>query len=177
MQTLIQDLLKYSRIQAQEQNPLPVNTGEVLQEILTHLRMTIEDKQASITHDPLPIIQTDRSHFQHLLQNLITNAIKFHGPKPPEIHISAEERSDGWIFSVQDNGIGVGSEYFERIFLPFKRLHTREEYQGTGIGLAICRKIVERRGGRIWVESEAGKGAKFFFTLPKNPEKVHAESY
>lgn len=167
MQTLIQDLLKYSRIQAQELNPVPVNAEEVLNEILKHLRMAIEDKQASITHDPLPIIQTDRSHFQHLLQNLITNAMKFHGPKPPHIHVSAEERSDGLIFSVQDNGIGIGSEYFERIFLPFKRLHTREEYQGTGIGLAICKKIVERRGGRIWVESEAGRGSKFSFTLSK----------
>lgn len=167
MQTLIQDLLKYSRIQAQELNPVPVNGEEVLNEMLEHLRMVIEDKQASITHDPLPIIQTDRSHFQHLLQNLITNAMKFHGPKPPHIHVSAQERANEWLFSVQDNGIGIGSEYFERIFLPFKRLHTREEYQGTGIGLAICKKIVERRGGRIWVESEAGSGSKFSFTLPK----------
>jgi PAS domain S-box-containing protein len=167
MQTLIQDLLKYSRIQAQELNPAPVNSEDVLKEILVHLHMVIEDQQASITHDPLPIIQIDRSHFQHLLQNLITNAIKFHGPKPPHIHVSAQERSDEWYFSVEDNGIGVGSEYFERIFLPFKRLHTREEYQGTGIGLAICKKIVDRRGGRIWVESESGIGAKFSFTLPK----------
>jgi PAS domain S-box-containing protein len=167
MQTLIQDLLKYSRIQAQELNSVPVHAEEVLNEILEYLRMAIEDKQASITHDPLPTIQTDRSHFHHLLQNLITNAIKFHGPTPPHIHVSAQERSDGWVFSVQDNGIGVGSEYFERIFLPFKRLHTREEYQGTGIGLAICKKIVERRGGRIWVDSEVGKGSKFSFTLPK----------
>ncbi|MEO6203480.1 MAG: ATP-binding protein [Nitrospirales bacterium] len=167
MQTLIQDLLKYSRIQAQEVNPVSVNGEEVLQEILEHLRMVIEDKQASITHDPLPIIQTDRSHFQHLLQNLITNAIKFHGPKPPHIHLSAQEGADEWLFSVQDNGIGMESEYFERIFLPFKKLHTREEYQGTGIGLAICKKIVERRGGRIWVESEQGKGAKFLFIFPK----------
>ncbi|MBA3967691.1 MAG: PAS domain S-box protein [Nitrospirales bacterium] len=167
MQTLIQDLLKYSRIQAQELNPVPVNGEEVLQEILEHLRMVIGDKQASITHDPLPVIKTDRSHFQHLLQNLITNAIKFHGPKPPNIHLSAQEGADEWLFSVQDNGIGMEPEYFERIFLPFKRLHTREEYQGTGIGLAICKKIVERRGGRIWVESEQGKGAKFSFAFPK----------
>ncbi|GJL68603.1 MAG: hypothetical protein NPIRA06_12380 [Nitrospirales bacterium] len=167
MQTLIQDLLKYSRIQAQEMNPVPVNAEEVLNEILKHLRMVIEDQQASITHDALPTIQTDRSHFHHLLQNLITNAMKFHGPNPPHIHLSAQEGSHEWIFSVQDNGIGVGSEYFERIFLPFKRLHTREEYQGTGIGLAICKKIVERRGGRIWVESESGRGSKFLFTLPK----------
>lgn len=167
MQTLIQDLLKYSRIQAQELNPVPVNGEDVLHEILEHLRMVIEEKQASITHDPLPIIQTDRSHFQHLLQNLITNAIKFHGPKPPRIHLSAQQGANEWLFSVQDNGIGVEPEYFERIFLPFKRLHTREEYQGTGIGLAICKKIVERHGGRIWVESESGIGAKFSFTIPK----------
>ncbi len=167
MQTLIQDLLKYSRIQAQELNTVLVNGEDVLHEILEHLRMVIEDKQASITHDPLPIIQTDRSHFQHLLQNLITNAIKFHGPKPPRIHLSAQQGVNEWLFSVQDNGIGMESEYFERIFLPFKRLHTREEYQGTGIGLAICKKIVERRGGRIWVESESGIGAKFSFTIPK----------
>nr|MBA3614230.1 hypothetical protein [Nitrospirales bacterium] len=89
------------------------------------------------------------------------------GPKPPNIHLSAQEGADEWLFSVQDNGIGMEPEYFERIFLPFKRLHTREEYQGTGIGLAICKKIVERRGGRIWVESEQGKGAKFSFTFPK----------
>lgn len=167
MQTLIQDLLKYSRIQAQELNSVPVNAEEVLNEILEYLHMTIEDKQASITHDPLPIIRTDRSHFQHLLQNLITNAMKFHGRNPPHIHLSAQEGGNEWIFSVQDNGIGVGPEYFERIFLPFKRLHTREEYEGTGIGLAICKKIVERRGGRIWVESESGVGSNFSFTLPK----------
>ncbi|GJL58270.1 MAG: hypothetical protein NPIRA03_11270 [Nitrospirales bacterium] len=167
MQTLIQDLLKYSRIQARELNPVPVNAEEVLNEILEHLRMALEDQQASITHDPLPIILTDRSHFQHLLQNLITNAMKFHGPNRPHIHLTAKEGGNEWIFSVQDNGIGVGPEYFERIFLPFKRLHTREEYVGTGIGLAICKKIVERRGGRIWVESESGAGAKFSFTLPK----------
>lgn len=167
MQTLIQDLLKYSRIQAQELNPAPLNSEDVVNEILEHLRMVIEDQEASITHDPLPIIQIDRSHFQHLLQNLITNAIKFHGPKPPHIHISAQEGAHEWLFLVQDNGIGMESEYFERIFLPFKRLHSREKYQGTGIGLAICKKIVERRGGRIWVESESGRGSKFSFTLPK----------
>lgn len=167
MQTLIQDLLKYSRIQAQELNPVPVNGEDVLNETLEHLRMVIEDTHASITHDLLPVIQTDRSHFQHLLQNLITNAIKFHGPDPPRIHLSAQERASEWLFSVHDNGIGVGSEYSDRIFLPFKRLHTRDEYQGTGIGLAICKKIMERRGGRIWVESEAGQGSTFFFTFPK----------
>ena len=167
MQILIQDLLKYSRIQAQDLKTVPVNGEEVLDEILEHLLMVIEEKQASFTHDPLPIIETDRSHFQHVLQNLITNALKFHGPDPPHIHLSAQERPHEWVFSVRDNGIGVGSEYFERIFLPFKRLHTREEYQGTGIGLAICKKIVERRGGRIWVDSELGKGATFSFTFPK----------
>jgi PAS domain S-box-containing protein len=172
MRVLIQDLLKYSRIQAQDLKSILLNTEKVLEELLKHLHLTLEEKNACLTHDPLPIIHTDKTTFQHLLQNLITNALKFHGLDPPRIHISAQEKSNEWLFSVQDNGIGIRSEYFTRIFLPFKRLHTREEYQGTGIGLAICKRIIERQRGRIWVESEEGKGAKFSFTLPKQTKDV-----
>jgi light-regulated signal transduction histidine kinase (bacteriophytochrome) len=163
--------LKYSKIQAQELKNMPLNTENVLEGLLKNLRVTLEEKNACLTHDPLPIIHTDKTTFLHLLQNLITNALKFHGPDPPRIHISAQERSNEWLFSVQDNGIGIRSEHFTRIFLPFKRLHAREEYQGTGIGLAICKRIIERQRGRIWIESEEGKGAKFSFTLPKQTKE------
>jgi PAS domain S-box-containing protein len=167
MRVLIQDLLKYSKIQAQELKSMPLNTENVLEGLLKNLHGILEKKNACLTHDPLPIIHTDKTTFQHLLQNLITNALKFHGPDPPRIHISAQERSDEWLFSVRDNGIGIPSEHFTRIFLPFKRLHARDKYQGTGIGLAICKRIIERQRGRIWIESEEGKGATFSFTLPK----------
>jgi PAS domain S-box-containing protein len=168
MQILIQDLLKYSRIQAQDLTKVSLHTEQVLEGIIKHLLLTIEEKNACVTHDPLPIIHTDKATFQHLLQNLITNALKFQGSDPPHIHISAQEHRGEWVFTVEDNGIGIRSEYFQRIFQPFKRLHSREEYQGTGIGLAICKRIIERQGGRIWVDSEIGKGARFSFTLPKH---------
>ncbi|MDR4493485.1 MAG: ATP-binding protein [Nitrospirales bacterium] len=167
MQTLIQDLLKYSRIQSQELKPASVDAEEVVTEILNHLLLTIEEKHATITHDPLPTIRTDPGHFHHLLQNLLTNALKFAGSDPPCIHIAARETDAEWEFSVRDNGIGIAPDFHERIFLPFKRLHHRGEYPGTGIGLAVCKKIVERRGGRIRVESEPGKGSTFSFSLPK----------
>jgi light-regulated signal transduction histidine kinase (bacteriophytochrome) len=126
----------------------------------------MNENHAQITHDPLPSIMGDSSQIQQVLQNLLTNAIKFHGDEPPKIHISAEESGDEWTFGVSDNGIGIDSEHQEQIFEVFKRLHTREEYEGTGIGLSICKKIVERHGGRIWVESKPGKGSTFYFTIP-----------
>src|SRR5690606_21446180 len=139
-----------------------------------HLHRVLDEKKACLTHDPLPIIHTDKVMFQHLLQNFLTNGLKFQKQNPPRLHVSAKETADEWWFSVKDNGIGIRPEYSEKIFLPFKRLHTRSEYEGTGIGLAICKKIVERQGGRIWVESEEGHGATFTFTLPKDKEKVGA---
>jgi hypothetical protein len=128
--------------------------------------VTLEESGAVITHDPLPVVRGDATQLGQLLQNLISNAIKFRGQRPPEIHVGVERRGDEWVFAVRDNGIGIEEQYFERIFLVFQRLHTQAEYPGTGIGLAVCKRIVERHGGRIWVESEPGQGATFYFTLP-----------
>jgi light-regulated signal transduction histidine kinase (bacteriophytochrome) len=122
--------------------------------------------RAEVTHDPLPTVQGDAKQLGLVLQNLVGNALKFHGEAPPRIHIAARRDGQHWVFAVRDNGIGIDPKHTERIFGVFQRLHTRREYPGTGIGLAICKKIIERHGGRIWVESEPGRGATFFFTLP-----------
>jgi chemotaxis family two-component system sensor kinase Cph1 len=123
-----------------------------------------------VTHDEMPRVVADVSQLTQLLQNLIGNALKFHGGEKPQIHIGAERRNDEWVVSVRDNGIGISPEFFDRIFVIFQRLHGKQEYPGTGIGLAVCKKIVERHGGAIWVESESGKGATFLFTLSAAPK-------
>ena len=166
MQTLINDLLAYSRVTAQGKVFERVDCNGLLEEVLSNLRVADEQNRAVVTHDPLPTVMADRGQLGQLFQNLIGNAIKFRGEEPPQIHVSAEQRTGEWLFSVRDNGIGVGPQYAERIFIIFQRLHNREEYPGTGIGLAICKKIVERHGGRIWVVSHTGQGATFHFTLP-----------
>jgi signal transduction histidine kinase len=166
MQRLIRDLLAYSRVITHGQVQEPMELDEALNRALANLLIPIEEIGAVITRDPLPTLPADAGQMSQLFQNLLSNALKFHNQTTPRIHISAEPKGDYWQFSVRDNGIGIDAEYAQRIFVLFQRLHTREEYPGTGIGLAICKKIVERHGGQIWVESTAGQGATFYFTLP-----------
>jgi PAS domain S-box-containing protein len=166
MQRLITDLLDYSRVGQEEISLTPIDLEAVLGRVLSNLGTEIEENSAVITHDPLPTIQANESLVDRLLQNLIGNAIKFRREETPQVHISAEQKRGELRFSIRDNGIGIDSEDTGKIFMIFQRLHTREEYPGTGIGLAICKKIVERHGGRIWVESKPGQGSTFFFILP-----------
>ena len=166
MQTLINDLLAYSRVGTRAKGLESTDCPAVLDQALANLKVAIEQGGAVVTHDPLPTVMADKLQLIQLFQNLIGNAIKFHVEEPPRIHVSAELKGNEWVFSVRDNGIGIDPQYAERIFVIFQRLHTKEEYPGTGIGLAICKKIVERRGGRIWVESHPGTGSTFYFTIP-----------
>jgi PAS domain S-box-containing protein len=166
MELLIKDLLAYSQVETKRQNFGPVNCSVVLEEAIYNLRAAIKESKLKLTYDLLPTVIADASQLSRLFQNLIGNAIKFRDNKPLRIHISAEQKGDESVFSIKDNGIGIEPKFFERIFLVFQRLHTRNEYQGTGMGLAICKKIVERHGGRIWVESETGEGSTFYFTIP-----------
>jgi chemotaxis family two-component system sensor kinase Cph1 len=138
----------------------------VLSQVLFNLQLKIEEKGAIVTHDPLPNVMSDSIQMIQLLQNLLDNAIKFRGNEAPKIHISAKNNNGEWKFSVRDNGIGIDPQYYDRIFIIFQRLHERGKYLGTGIGLAVCKRIVERHGGRIWVESKVGEGSNFIFTIP-----------
>lgn len=166
MQMLINDLLTYSRLGTRSKPYELVNCNDLLINIIAHLKLSIEESGAIITHDPLPNILADRLQLEQLFQNLLSNAIKFHGNDLPRIHVNVTNSDVEWIFSVSDNGIGIDPEFFERIFVIFQRLHGKAEYPGTGIGLAICKKIVEHYGGRIWVASQPGKGTTFYFTIP-----------
>jgi PAS domain S-box-containing protein len=166
MQRLINDLLMYSRVGTRGKPFEQTDCNTVLDKALNNLKIAIEERKALVTHDPLPTVMGDPTQLIQLFQNLIGNAIKFCNGRRPEVHIGVESKSGDWLFSVRDNGIGIAPEYFERIFVIFQRLHNKEEYSGTGIGLAVCKKIVERHGGRIWVESELGKGTTFYFTIP-----------
>ena len=168
MNDLIHDLLEYSRITRDETAPVqPVNFQEVVGEVLWNLQAQISEAGAMVRAEALPTVVADRTTMVHLLQNLVGNAIKYAGNRRPEVYLTAQARPDGqWVFRVCDNGIGIDMRYAEEIFGVFKRLHGREEYSGTGIGLAICKRIVELHGGRIWVESEPGRGSTFCFTLP-----------
>jgi PAS domain S-box-containing protein len=165
LKQLINDLLSYSRVGTRGRPFEPTNCNDVLEVVLDGLGGVIRDSHSTVTHDTLPTIMGDGSQIAQLFQNLIANAIKFRSDEPPRIHVSAKRAGTQWQFSVRDNGIGMEPQYFDRIFVVFQRLHTRARYPGTGIGLAICKKIVDRHGGRIWVESESGKGSTFYFTL------------
>ena len=166
MQVLVTDLLAYSRVGTRGKDVAAVDCEEVLQTVLGNLQKMLEESGGQVTHDPLPTIKGDQTQLWQVFQNLIGNALKFHGSEPPRVHVSAQEIKGEWRFSVRDNGIGTDPQYAERIFLLFQRLHTHAEFPGTGMGLAISKKIVERHGGRIWVESEPGKGSTFYFSLP-----------
>ena len=160
------DLLLYSRITSQKREITPVNFEEVLGHALTNLKVPIEENNAIITHDPLPTIKGDEQLKVQLFQNIVGNAIKYRSQENPKIHISATKEKNQYLFSIKDNGIGISPEHLERIFTIFQRLHTHDEYEGTGIGLAIAQKIVHQQGGQIWAESELGKGTTFYFTIP-----------
>jgi PAS domain S-box-containing protein len=171
MQNLINDLLAFSRISTRGKPFEATDTENIMDQILSNLEIAIEESGASVTHDPLPIVMADPSQLTQLLQNLISNGIKFHGDHPPKVHISAQRKDDVWVFSVKDNGIGIEKQYFDRIFVIFQRLHGKTEYSGTGIGLAVCNRIVARHGGSIWLESEPGNGTTFYFTIPRAMEE------
>ena len=164
---LIRDLLDYSRVETTTEPVREIKMESVLSKVLTNLQEQIKDEGAIISHESLPTIRADGSQMVQVLQNLIANAIKYHGAEQPRVHIRCREDVKEWLFSVQDNGIGIDQRFKDKIFVLFQRLHTREEYSGTGIGLAISKKIVERHGGRIWFESELGMGSTFYFTIPK----------
>lgn len=167
MKDLIDDLLAFSRLNTKAEEFKETNLETVLNDVLTMLNSFIEKNDVLITHNTLPTVMADPTQISQLFQNLLSNAIKFRGNRSPKIHLDTEELEDDWKISISDNGIGISPLNQKRIFNVFTRLHTRQEYEGTGIGLSICKKIVQRHGGRIWVESEKGKGSTFYFTIPK----------
>jgi signal transduction histidine kinase len=168
MQRLIQDLLAYSRVGKGQKDQVETSSEAALKHALTNLSQAITENNAVITHDPMPPVAINEVQLTQLFQNLVANAIKYHGPEVPRIHVFSSTKDKELTFFVQDNGIGISAQYFDRIFVMFQRLHARDEFSGTGIGLAISKKIIERHGGRISVESEPGKGSTFSFSLPKS---------
>ncbi len=168
MQDLINDLLIFSRVGTRGKLFKKTDMNNVLKSVIFNLNHSIMENNASITNDPLPNIIADENQMIQILQNLISNAIKFHGKEDPKIHVSVENAENEYIFSVKDNGIGIESEFFEKIFIIFQRLHKKDEYGGTGIGLAVCKKIIQRHKGKIWVKSEKGKGSTLYFSIPKD---------
>jgi len=170
MQTLIQDLLAYARVDTRGRPLEPVDCERVLETAMANLKLAIEESHAVVQHERLPIVEGDVVQLTQVFQNLIGNAIKFRGSAPPRINIGAQRNNGEWLFQVKDNGIGIDPKNFSRIFVLFQRLHTRQEYPGTGMGLAICKKIIERHGGKIWAESKPGEGTTFFFTIPAKNE-------
>ena len=172
MQALIQDLLALSRVQTRARPSDLTDSAKVFRDVMNDLQIAIAEAGATVTCDHLPVIMADSVQLAQLLQNLLGNALKFHGKDPVRIHVGAVRREDEWEFSVNDNGIGIEPQFFDRIFGIFQRLHTGGELPGTGIGLAVCKKIVGRHAGRIWLESELGHGTTFFFTIPDKKSPV-----
>ena len=176
MQRLINDLLNYSRVATHDVEMKPVDCETVLNEALSNLEAAINESGAKVTHERLPTVVGDATQLTQLFQNLVGNAIKFRGTEPPVVHVSSESTGDASQICIQDNGVGIEPRFAECIFQAFQRLHSQSAYPGTGIGLALCQKIVERHGGRIWVEPNQGKGSKFWFTLPVRQEPGAASS-
>lgn len=181
MQKLIADLLQFSRTTRSYSEPRSIRVSDMLSIAMSNLQTLIQENRAEIKVEVLPTVLSRDTQLAQVFQNLISNAIKFRSEKPPEIQISTERVGEEWVFRVKDNGIGFGKDHAERIFMIFQRLHTWDEYPGTGVGLAICKKIVESHGGKIWAEAELSKGATFFFTLPvyvaRNRERESSESF
>jgi PAS domain S-box-containing protein len=173
LEALVDDLLSYARLEAHRPPPAPVDCRAVFDDVVQLLESQIREAGAQVTSGPLPTIVGDRVLLTQLLQNLIGNGIKYHGALPPEVHVSAQRKDRAWLFSVADNGIGIDPEQHQRIFELFRRLHNQQEYPGTGIGLAICQRVIEHHGGTIWMESEPGKGSTFLFTIPDRNEVSH----
>jgi PAS domain S-box-containing protein len=173
MQTLVRDLLAYSRVDTRSRPFVQTSFADVFNDVLAMLESSIHDSGGQVTCGDLPTIMGDRSQLVQLMQNLIGNGLKYHGDKPPHVHVSAERNGNEWTVSVRDNGIGIDTKYYNRIFEIFKRLHDQTEYPGTGIGLAVCRRVVERHNGRIWLESEPGHGSVFHFTIPEGTAKTN----
>jgi signal transduction histidine kinase len=176
MQTLINDLLSLSRVGTRGRDLQPTDCGEALEESLANLQAAVTESGAEVTHDPLPIVVADKPQRTQLFQNLVGNAIKFNSGQTPKVHVFCRPNGKECVIGVRDNGIGIDQRHAERIFQVFQRLHDREKYAGTGIGLAICKKIVERHGGRIWVESQPGEGATFLFNLSQAEVKAEANA-
>ena len=174
MQQLIGDLLSYSRVSARTDSFEAVDCTAVLERVLASLRFAIEYEGATVAHDPLPTVSGDETQLGRVFMNLVENAVKFHGDDPPQVQVSCAEREGEWVFSVRDNGIGFDPQFRERVFVIFQRLHPQDKYPGTGIGLAVCRKIVERHGGTMWAETEPGRGSTFSFTLPRSAPAADA---
>ena len=172
MRHLIDDLLAFSRVESSGKTFAAADCGAALAEALANLRVAIDEAGVAVTFDPMPTAVVDSVQMVQLFQNLVGNAVKFRGPDWPAVHVGARREAGGWAFAVRDNGIGIDPAYFARVFVIFQRLHTRAEYPGTGIGLALCQKIVERRGGVLSVESSPGRGSTFTFTLPDRDEGV-----
>jgi light-regulated signal transduction histidine kinase (bacteriophytochrome) len=174
--TLVNDLLAYTRASRAEISEARVDAETVLRTSLASLAEAIRESQAVVTHDPLPEVYMGDAHLQQVFQNLISNALKYRTEDPPRVHVSAVDLGSEWCFSVKDNGIGIDPAYKEKVFGVFKRLHHDQKYSGTGIGLAICQRVVERYGGRIWVESQVGRGATLRFTIPNHARAVRSET-